>query len=212
MNDRYILSTGSLCRWADGLADRFRLLGPILQKRGQTVFKQVPDGGQLDLGYCRTMTSSRCFIYPAVQNLFTVDLATHTYTSADPGPRRTQLIFAIHPCDMHAIAVLDRTFLGAFTDFYYAKMHAETCTVVLNCNQACDKGFCPSMGTGPFVRLKEGFDVVMTFLGDEYLLEPGFGEAPFSFNSLDGGDNTFVHTIRVAGKLKYNICVLVAYG
>jgi NAD(P)H-flavin reductase len=30
---------------------------------------------------------------------------------------------------------------------------------------------------------------------------PGFGEAPFSFSSLDGGDSTFVHTIRVAGNV-----------
>lgn len=30
---------------------------------------------------------------------------------------------------------------------------------------------------------------------------PGFGEAPFSFSSLDGADNTFVHTIRAAGNV-----------
>jgi sulfhydrogenase subunit gamma (sulfur reductase) len=30
---------------------------------------------------------------------------------------------------------------------------------------------------------------------------PGFGEAPFSFSSLDGGDGTFTHTIRVAGNV-----------
>ncbi len=30
---------------------------------------------------------------------------------------------------------------------------------------------------------------------------PGFGEAPFSFSSLDGDDNTFVHTIRAAGNV-----------
>jgi NAD(P)H-flavin reductase len=30
---------------------------------------------------------------------------------------------------------------------------------------------------------------------------PGFGEAPFSFSSLDGDDGTFVHTIRVAGNV-----------
>jgi len=30
---------------------------------------------------------------------------------------------------------------------------------------------------------------------------PGFGEAPFSFSSLDGADGTFVHTIRVAGNV-----------
>ncbi len=30
---------------------------------------------------------------------------------------------------------------------------------------------------------------------------PGFGEAPFSFSSLDGEDGTFVHTLRVAGNV-----------
>jgi NAD(P)H-flavin reductase len=30
---------------------------------------------------------------------------------------------------------------------------------------------------------------------------PGFKEAPFSFSSLDGGDGTFVHTIRAAGNV-----------
>ena len=30
---------------------------------------------------------------------------------------------------------------------------------------------------------------------------PGFGEAPFSFSSLDASDGTFVHTIRAAGNV-----------
>jgi NAD(P)H-flavin reductase len=30
---------------------------------------------------------------------------------------------------------------------------------------------------------------------------PGFGEAPFSFSSLDSGDGAFVHTIRAAGNV-----------
>ena len=30
---------------------------------------------------------------------------------------------------------------------------------------------------------------------------PGFKEAPFSFSSLDGGEGTFVHTIRAAGNV-----------
>jgi ferredoxin len=119
------------------------------------------------------MTSPRCFIYPSMEQLFQIDRETNEYTTVDPGPDRTQLIFAIHPCDMHALAVLDRTFLGPNPDFYYAKRRQETYTVVLNCNRACDKGFCASMQTGPFLRLKDGYDVVMTALDGEYLLEAG---------------------------------------
>jgi len=170
----------------DALTGRFRVLGPVAAKRGQgaptrndalgypqNAFVPIDDSEQLALDYGSTMTSPRCFIYPSVQQLLTIDRATNTYTTIDPGPERTQLIFALHPCDMHAITVLDRTFLGAFRDFYYARLREATCTVVLNCNQACDKGFCSSMRTGPFLQIQEGFDVVMTALDGHYLLEPG---------------------------------------
>ena len=171
MDNSHVVSAGDLYRWVDSLTGTFSVLGPVSAKRGQNAFVQISSSEQLDLGYCSTMTSPRCFIYPSVQQLFQIDRETNTYTTVDPGPARTQLIFAIHPCDMHAITVLDRTFLGTFQDFYYAKLRRETLTVVLNCNRACDKGFCASMRTGPFARLKEGFDVALTSLDGEYLLE-----------------------------------------
>jgi sulfhydrogenase subunit beta (sulfur reductase) len=196
MDDSYILSAGDLRRWVDVLIGKYRVLGPVPQKRGQTAFEPLHDSDQLDLSYCSTMTSPRCFIYPSVQHLFTIDRWTDTYTPIDPGPSQTQLIFAIHPCDMHAIAVLDRTFLGAFKDFYYAKLRRETCTVVLNCNQACDQGFCSSMRTGPFLQLKEGFDVVMTLMGDEYLLESGSARGRELIESAPG--------LRAAGREQWD--------
>jgi len=173
METSRILSASDVCRWVDDLTRRFRVFGPVLQKRGQTTFEPIEDSGQLNLAYCTTMLSPRSFIYPSVQKLFRIDRETGTYTPIDPGPDGMQLIFAIHPCDMHAVTVLDRTFLGDFQDFYYSKLREGTFTVVLNCNRACEKGFCPSMGTGPFLRIQEGYDVVMTWLGDDYLLEAG---------------------------------------
>lgn len=173
MDAGYVISSSDLYRWADDLIDRFRVFGPVLQKRNQTTFEPIEHSGKLNLDYCSTMLPPRSFIYPSVQKLFKIDRQTNTYTVVDPGPERTQLIFAMHPCDMHAVTVLDRTFLGAFEDYYYSRLRRGTITVVLNCNQACDKGFCPSMGTGPFLRITEGYDVVMTALGDEFLLEAG---------------------------------------
>ncbi len=173
MDSSLLISAADLYLWVDALIKRFEVLGPVAARRGQNAFGSLDSSEELDLTYCSTMTSPRCFIYPSVQQLFTIDRQTNACTTVDPGPDRTQLIFAIHPCDMHAIAVLDRVFLGSAPDFYYAKRRRATCTVVLNCNQACDKGFCPSMRTGPFLRLREGFDVVMTALDGEYLLEAG---------------------------------------
>lgn len=173
MDDVYVLSNADLYGWVDDLVGRFRVFAPVLQKKNQTTFEPIQGSGQLNLDYCSTMLSPRLFIYPSVQKLFEIDRQTDTYTVVDPGPDRRQLIFAIHPCDMHAITVLDRTFLGAFRDYYYSKLREGTVTVVLNCNRACDRGFCPSMGTGPFLRIQEGYDVAMTSLGGEFLLEAG---------------------------------------
>jgi sulfhydrogenase subunit beta (sulfur reductase) len=173
MDTSHVLTTDNLYRWVDALIGRFHVLGPVAAKRGQNAFVPIESSEQLDLNYCSTMTSPRCFIYPSVQPLLTIDRETNTYTAVDPGPARTQLIFAMHPCDMHAITVLDRTFLGPFKDVYYAKRRQETVTVVLNCNKACDKGFCSSMRTGPFLQIEEGFDVLMTAVDGEYVLEAG---------------------------------------
>jgi sulfhydrogenase subunit beta (sulfur reductase) len=171
MDESFVLTAANLRRWVDSLTEKYRVFGPVAAKRGQHAFVPIDHSEQLALDYCSTMTSPRCFIYPSVQPLLRIDRAANTYTVIDPGPAETQLIFAIHPCDMHAVTVLDRTFLGTFQDFYYATLRRETVTVVLNCNRACDQGFCASMRTGPFVRLQEGFDVALTSLDGEYLLE-----------------------------------------
>jgi len=173
MSTSLSITTDNLYRWVDALVGRFRVLGPVAAQRGQNVFTEISSSEQLALDYCTTMLGPRYYIYPSVQQLFRIDRQTNTYRTIDPGPDRAQLIFAIHPCDMHAITVLDRTFLDRSRDFYYAKQRQETYTMVLNCNKACDQGFCASMRTGPFLRLKEGFDVVMTAVDGEYLLEAG---------------------------------------
>ncbi len=173
MSTTYSITSDSLYRWVDTLIGRFRVLGPVAARRGQNFFVPLESSRELALDYCSTMLGPRFCIYPSVQQLFKIDRETNAYMTIDPGPAQTQLIFALHPCDMHAIAVLDRTFLDRSQDLYYAKRRQETYTVVLNCNQACDQGFCSSMRTGPFLRLHEGFDVVMTALDGEYLLDAG---------------------------------------
>ncbi|MBM4027909.1 MAG: hypothetical protein FJ280_21300 [Planctomycetes bacterium] len=190
MDTSQSITAENLYRWVDALVERFCVLAPVVARRGQNAFVPIDSSAQLDLGYCSTMTSPRCFIYPSVQQLFKIDRETNVYTPVDPGPDRTQLIFAIHPCDMHAITVLDRTFLGSFKDPYYAKRRQETYTVVLNCNKACAKGFCSSMRTGPFLQLEAGFDVAMTALDGDYVLEAGSQRGRELIESVPGAKPT----------------------
>ena len=173
MSDAYIISHGDLIGWLEGLLEKFDVFGPVKKRRDQVVFEQVKDINDLDLEYCSTMLSPRQFIYPSRQVLFDIDRKAEKYRTILSEQMKKRLIFAIHPCDIHAISVLDRTFLGDFKDTYYRKLRENTLMVVLNCSRACDSGFCLSMGTGPYLQLTDGFDVVLTVKSDNYLIEFG---------------------------------------
>ena len=159
--------------WMDALRSQFDIFGPIRKKKGQVVFEWIHKAEELALDYSSTMSSPRSLIYPPRQNLFMINRKTGHYETLVPKQDKKTIIFGIHPCDMHAITVLDRTFLGEFKDCYYQRLREGTITVVLNCNQACDKGFCASMGTGPFLQIEHGFDLVLTAKNQNYLIEFG---------------------------------------
>jgi sulfhydrogenase subunit beta (sulfur reductase) len=187
MTEAYIISQQQLLEWVASLSKTFDVFGPVTNKKGQTVFESVSDPEKIDMLYCSTMLAPRNIIYPARQILFKIDRLEGKYETVLPEYQKRKLIFAIHPCDMHAISVLDKTFLGAFKDTYYKQLREDTVTIVLNCNHACDNGFCPSMGTGPFLQLKSGFDVVITAKWDDYLVEAGSQTGERILKEFNGG-------------------------
>ncbi|MBN1205381.1 MAG: 4Fe-4S dicluster domain-containing protein [Myxococcaceae bacterium] len=89
-------------------------------------------------------------------------------------PPRLALIGA-RSCDLHAIAVQDRTFLeGPYKDPDYAARRERLFVVAVNCGQAGGTCFCVSMRTGP--RATFGFDIALTEVlegGHRFLAEAG---------------------------------------
>jgi sulfhydrogenase subunit beta (sulfur reductase) len=83
-----------------------------------------------------------------------------------------RLAFAIRPCDARAFGILDKVFLvqGAWQDPYYARKRESMVVMALGCNSPCTSCFCHWTGGGPFSR--EGVDIMMTDLGEGFLLEP----------------------------------------
>jgi sulfhydrogenase subunit beta (sulfur reductase) len=61
----------------------------------------------------------------------------------------------VRSCELHAIAVQDRTFLGrgpGFADPHYARARERLFLVAVECEHPGGTCFCASMGTGPEVR------------------------------------------------------------
>ena len=64
-------------------------------------------------------------------------------------------------CELHAIAIQDKVFIGEqFTDSIYQKRREQIFTVAVNCGQAGGTCFCVSMKTGP--KATFGYDIVLT--------------------------------------------------
>ena len=79
--------------------------------------------------------------------------------------------FGVRACDLQAIAVQDRVFLGGrYVDRDYASRREDAFVVAVNCFEPGGTCFCASMGTGP--RAQGGYDIALTeiFVGEHRLL------------------------------------------
>jgi ferredoxin len=78
-------------------------------------------------------------------------------------PVRPLAFFGVRPCELAAIARLDRVMAGgAVRDPAYVERRDAAFLVAVNCTEPGGTCFCASMGTGP--RAAAGFDVLLTEL------------------------------------------------
>ena len=91
-----------------------------------------------------------------------------------PAPPPRVALIGARSCDLHALEIQDRVFLGnGFTDRDYAARREGTFVVAVQCGRAAETCFCTSMGTGP--RATRGFDLALTELASphRFVVEAG---------------------------------------
>lgn len=167
----------------DRLAVRMPLWGPV-EHRGYTLFKRVKESSQFQADYIsyKNMSSPRKFLYHATDLPLEFELngeskpvegQLEALMKASPGEPASaeQAIFGVHPCDLNAIGVLDRVFLGENPDKAYSFRRRNTTIIGLNCTTVGETCFCKSMGTGPHYKKDSGCDLVLTSLGERYLVQ-----------------------------------------
>ena len=70
-------------------------------------------------------------------------------------------LFGVRACELHAIAIQDRVFIGGrAVDRDYALRRENVFVVAVNCFEPGGTCFCVSMGTGP--KAESGYDLVLT--------------------------------------------------
>jgi ferredoxin len=175
----------------------YRVIGPTVRDRA-VVLEEIEsvddlpvgwgdeqDGGTYRLrrradralfGWAVGAHSWRPYLFPPRVTLWTADRTSEglRFTPGEADPPAPQAFFGVRSCDLHAIAVQDRVFLGGdHPDPHYAGRRDGLLIVAVHCSDPADTCFCTSMGTGP--RAVGGFDLALTELldgeGHRFLVE-----------------------------------------
>jgi Fe-S-cluster-containing hydrogenase component 2 len=128
--------------------------------------------GQL-FGYAVGPHSWKKYLFPANELVASARRAGGTWEFTTPElPNRKLAFLGVRACELAAIAVQDRVFLGgAFVDPLYQRRRESLLLIAVNCTQAAATCFCSSMNTGP--RCHSGFDLALTELPDGFTVETG---------------------------------------
>ena len=117
------------------------------------------------------------FLYPPVERLWRAERnGRGIQILPNPHSPPKLALFGVRPCELSALAIQDKVFLGgAYVDPGYKSRRESLFIVAVNCTQPGGTCFCASMDTGP--RAVAGFDLAVTELAQDghrsFLVESG---------------------------------------
>jgi sulfhydrogenase subunit beta (sulfur reductase) len=135
-------------------------------RKEQHVYQKVRGFSDMELSSTRTIIPPKSFFHPPNFNMFKFSMHGYfeDFTSVTP-----KILFGVHPCDLHALLILDKLFTRQYPDPYWLVRREKTYVIGHSCLPD-EKCFCLSTGT---LTIEEGFDLFFTDLGDFYLVWVG---------------------------------------
>ncbi|MGB8364473.1 MAG: 4Fe-4S dicluster domain-containing protein [Rhizomicrobium sp.] len=197
LSENVMIARDHLQLLVDALAKRgYQVLGPTVHE-GAIVYgeisriEQLPQGwtdrqeaGRYRLekrtddalfGYAVGPQSWKRFVHPPTERLWQMRRDGESMSVTREKPATKFAFLGVRACELHAIAIQDKVFLGGpYRDNAYAMRRQDNFIIALNCSEAGGTCFCVSMQTGP--KAENGFDLALTeLLGEqhEFLVKVG---------------------------------------
>ena len=197
--EQSVITTEGLQALLDALHRRgYRVVGPTLRDQANVYddiaavadqpkgWTDEQDGGRYRLirgddealfGYAVGPHSWKKFLHPPVLRLWQAKRSGDaTVVVSEPEPDERFAFIGVRSCELHAIAIQDKVFLGGpHVDPHYHAHREGVFIVAVNCSHAGGTCFCVSMKTGP--KADAGFDLALTEIstdgGHAFLVEVG---------------------------------------
>jgi ferredoxin len=154
-------------------------------KNGESEFRELVEP-ELELTDCPPSILPPKKIFQSVRGtLFTFTIKnTSSFQCREELVDEPRAVLGLRPCDVHALLTLDQVFNEKYPDPYYLTRRERGLIIAITCTEVTPECFCTSFGTGPY--LKNNYDLLLTNLGDEYLLEVGSDKGSSVVSELNG--------------------------
>jgi len=164
-----MIKKAHLTQWLDKVGERYQLIGPT--RDGVIQFKPLRSSSELALDYANSVVPPKNLFLPQTECLFAFRREGGSIIlEPSRGLERERVLFGIRPCDARSLLLLDKVFNGDLEDTYYQEKRRGTILVGLACPSPPQRTcFCTSLGIDPLSP--EGVDILLTDLGDRYLVE-----------------------------------------
>ena len=160
----------------------FQIVGPTIRD-GAIVFDQIKSETDLPIGWTDDQEAGKYrlkrrddaalfgyavgphswkkFLFPPKVRLWSARRQDGGFAMEPEREQPPKFAFlGVRACDLAAIAVQDRVFMGSFTDPIYKARREGAFIIAVNCGTAGGTCFCVSMKTGP--KARAGFDLALT--------------------------------------------------
>lgn len=169
MDKAYRVSKNNFSKFVDEAIKQFEVWAPA-ENNAKLSFKKIEKAADANLSYVRTTQGAKKIFHPAKAEIFN-HTQKYGYISKEETPVKDIIILGLHPCDLNAVIIQDKVFADSEIENAYLKRRKNAVLIAAICDKADDNCFCGCMDSGP--GPKEGFDLLITDLGSDYLVEAG---------------------------------------
>ncbi len=180
---KYVSRT-ELDQWVSVLVqEKGRKFYGVKEKDGRFAFDEIVDASELRLDYDIALMPPKIYFQPAREEILKFKTGGVEYQSVlDKSPF---VLFGVHPYDIVAINQMDKIFTMENRDEHYLARREASVLVGLDVEKVSANHFAGSMGTS---IAKTGWDVLLTRLGDHYLVQSATPKGEKLMASLSGGE------------------------
>lgn len=164
--DETVFGKKELLQILKSVSDSCEIIGPVMEDE-KLYFRPVDCIDDIVWEFDNAVNSIKEFFFPQRQALY--ELKQAEIRTFEPDIEKKRIVLFPRPCDVRALTILDKLFMGVYEDWAYRTLRENTVIMGLSCRKPGPRCFCLSIGGNPFGM--EGMDVSITAVeSDKYIL------------------------------------------